>query len=195
MLKHLQLALVPWLTGMVVGLGAGVVCAWGTCTILARYPGLRWLFMLSPWRTALMGVLLVLWSPAITCATGLGPQISEMVIRLSVFLLAWPLTAAVLLDHWTPSSLAARLTAGTRTLATAAVAVEAQTYKIMAYEFVQWPDWVFQRWLAVVVVIMTVDVLLGIVQALVSSIAEYRSRSRMQPAGLHGVLTGTEKPL
>lgn len=126
--EHLLISIVPWLIGVAVGGGLGYVCALAARSLFSARPGLRRVAMLLPWRTvAVTLALVVLLSPAIATLVGLGRGAGMISVGLFVFVFALPFTVGSLLEPWHPSALVVRLISGSRTLATASVAVAVVT--------------------------------------------------------------------
>ncbi|MBU0495618.1 MAG: hypothetical protein KKA73_23885 [Chloroflexi bacterium] len=189
-IEHLQIVLAPWLTGMIAGGGLGYVCALGIRALFARFPRLRRPGMLVPWRTIVMAFLpLPLLTVVMVYFLGIGPQAGAATVRLFAFLLAWPLTIGVFLAHWSPPPPAVRLVAEARTLAAASVVVAVIAgmfggggvgFRLFQYmQFLQWSR-AFTVWLTLVALALVMDVLLGIVQMIVSHVAE-RARPDESP--------------
>lgn len=111
------LAWIPWLIGIVVGGGLGALCGLGLRAFFSASPALRRPLVLLPWRTFLMGLLMVVWSPFVVSLLGIGPITGGMMIVGSVGLLATAFTASTLVENWHPSLLQARLIGGARTMA------------------------------------------------------------------------------
>lgn len=116
---HLLITCIPCLIGIAVGGGLGVLCGLGMRAIFSARPALRRPLVLLPWRTFVMGLLMVVWSPFIVSLLGLGPIIGGVMVGGSVCLLATAFTATMLVEHWHPSPLGARFIGGARTLAVA----------------------------------------------------------------------------
>ena len=114
---HLLISWIPWLIGIAVGGGLGALCALGNRAVLSARPALRRPLVLLPWRTLVMGVLMVVFSPLLATRLGLGPITGGVMVGGSVCLLAMAFTASTLVENWHPSPLGANLVAGARTLA------------------------------------------------------------------------------
>jgi len=122
--EHLLISIVPWLIGVAVGGGLGYVCALAARRLFSTRPGLRRVAMLLPWRTvAVTWASVALLSPVIAILVGLGIVAGMTSVGLFVFVFILPFTVGCLLEHWHPSPLVVRLISGSRTLATASVAV------------------------------------------------------------------------
>ena len=115
---HVLTTWIPWLIGIAVGGGLGVLCGHGIRAIFSARPTLRRPLLL-PWRTFVMGLLMVVWSPFIVSLLGLGPIAGGVMVGALVCLLALAFTATVLVERWHPSPLGAQLIGGARTLAVA----------------------------------------------------------------------------
>jgi hypothetical protein len=116
---HLLISLIPWLIGIAIGGGLGLVCGYGIRASFSAVPVLRRPFVLLPWRTLVMGLLMVVWSPFIVSLLGIGPVSGSIMTGSSIGLLAWALAATILVEHGLPSPLSVRLIAAARTLAIA----------------------------------------------------------------------------
>ena len=116
---YLFMSTIPWLIGLAAGGGLGALCALGIRAVFTARPSLQRPSVLLPWRTLLMGLLLLAWSPFVFVLLGLGPFAGGTMVGASVLLLALAFTAGTLVEHWQPSPLGVRLVAGARTLATA----------------------------------------------------------------------------
>ena len=116
---HLLITCIPWLIGIAIGGGLGVLCGFGIRAAFSSSPPLRRASVLLPWRTFLTGLLMGVWSPFIATLLGLGPITGGVMIAGSVSVLVTTFAATTLLEYWYPSPLASRLVAGTRTLAVA----------------------------------------------------------------------------
>ena len=118
--EHFLMSLIPWVVGMIVGGGLGVICALLVHFLFSTLPGLRWPSALFPWRTVVMGFLVVVWTPFIVARLGLGPTAGGVMVGLSVLLLGFSVIGGMLVEHWHPAPLAVRLIGGGRTLVTGA---------------------------------------------------------------------------
>ena len=170
---HFLMSTIPWLIGLAAGGGLGALCALGIRAVFAARPGLRWASVLLPWRTLLMGLLLLVWSPFVFVLLGLGSFAGGTVVGASVLLLALAFTAGTLVEHWQPSPLGVRLVAGSRTLAVASglVAVGAGTMGggglggvLLEGARLQQYGLMWQALLVVLALALGLDLLLGVVQ-------------------------------
>jgi hypothetical protein len=110
---------IPWLLGIAVGGGLGALCALGIRAVLSARPGMRGALVLLPWRTAMMGLLMVACSPFTVILLAIGPVAGGVMVGAAVCLLAVAFTATLLVERWQPSPLGAQLIGGARTLAIA----------------------------------------------------------------------------
>jgi len=183
--EHLLISLVPWLAGVVLGGGLGYLCAILVRVLFSSFPDLSKPSMLLPWRAILMSLLLLVLSPASVAILGLGPMAGAVVVGLSMLLLAMPLTAAILLENWYPSSLSVRLVGGLRTLATASVVVavgagvfgggglgSSMMESVRLLQFGR----ALEGWLAILALAVLLDLLLGIPQLIA-----FRKSEEAQP--------------
>ena len=118
-LEHLFLIIAPGLGGIVIGGGLGWVFA-----IIIRYlwsalPRLQSPSVFLPWRTLLVGLALIVWSPLLPARLGLGVGAGSAMVGSFTLIAASGLTMTTLLDHWFPAPLVTRLIAHARTLAAA----------------------------------------------------------------------------
>lgn len=114
---HLLITLIPWFLGMTIGGGLGALCGLGIRVMFSTMPALRQPFVLLPWRTLVMGLLIVVWSPFIVSLLGIGPVAGGVVVGGSTSILALAFAATILVEQEFPTPLSARLVAGARTLA------------------------------------------------------------------------------
>ena len=184
--EHLLISLVPWLAGVLLGGGLGYLYAILARALFSSLPGLHRPSMLLPWRAILMSLLLLVLSPASAAIFGIGPTAGAIVVGLSMFLLAMPLKAAILLEYWYPSPLAVRLVAGLRTLATASVVVAAGaglfgggglgSSVMESIRLLQFGR-AFEGWLVILALALMLDLLLGTLQLMA-----FRKSEEAQPA-------------
>jgi ABC-type nitrate/sulfonate/bicarbonate transport system permease component len=116
---HLLITCIPWLIGIAVGGGLGVLCGLGIRALFSRSPAWRRVSVLLPWRTFVTGLLMAVWSPLFVTILGLGPIAGGVMVAASISILVAAFAVTTLLEYWYPSPLASRLVAGTRTLAVA----------------------------------------------------------------------------
>ena len=125
--EHFLITCVPWLIGIILGGGLGVLFARVIHTFFSARPELHRPSVLLPWRTLVMALLMVACSPFIVVLMGLGAMTGGVMVGVSVFLLALAFTTATLVEHWHPSPLGVRLIAGARTLAIASTLIAVGT--------------------------------------------------------------------
>lgn len=116
-ITHVLITWIPWTVGIVVGGGLGSLCGLGLRAFYSASPALRRALVLLPWRTLLMGLLMLVWSPLIVSLLWIGPITGGVMVAGSVGLLAF--TTTLLVEHWCRSPLGARLIEGARMLAVA----------------------------------------------------------------------------
>lgn len=133
-------ALIVWLTSLGLGGGLGAISAFLVRSVLARRPGLYGLIALLPWRSVVLNVMLVCFlytaresviltmlnftgTALSTTLAGLGRYADLLAASLLMTLLAWALTASLLVARWHPTSIAVRITSLSRTLATTTIVV------------------------------------------------------------------------
>ena len=116
---HLLITCIPWLIGIVVGGGLGALCGHGMRALFSARGALRHPLVLLPWRTFVMGLLIIVWSPFVVSLLGIGPITGGLMVAGSVCLLVTAFTATMLVEYWHPSPLGARFIGGARTLAVA----------------------------------------------------------------------------
>jgi hypothetical protein len=116
---HLLITTIPWLIGMAAGGGLGLLCGFVIRAAFSAVPALRLIFVLLPWRTMVLALLMVVLSPFPITLLGIGPLAGGIMVAASIALLAMAFAATTLVEYWVPSPLSVRLIAGARTLAVA----------------------------------------------------------------------------
>jgi hypothetical protein len=175
---NLLIALGAWLIGSTVGVALGLLIARFARNLFTADPHLRRLSVLLPWRTVVLSVLIVTWTPVGVILIGLRPLLGLVNTGLDIFLLAFLLVVFLLFEQWYSSPFVVHVIAGLRTLATlslAAAAFLSDFFGIgwyMARSIVNGLDEVFQYWLILVVLILVVDLGLGIIQLVVADHVE-----------------------
>lgn len=172
-IDHIVISIVAWLVGVAVGGAAGYLCSVLARALFASVPNSRTLSILIPWRTVLLGLLMVTWTPTIVLVVGLGRVADMITTALVTSFLAAPLVVSVFLENSYPSPLAIRLIAALRTLGTASPVILAAAgmfagggiggTMLTATMLLQY-NLLLQAWLVVVSLVLVVDILLGIVQ-------------------------------
>jgi MFS family permease len=115
--SHLLITLGAWIGGMLVGGGLGSVFASMLLPAWRSNPGTRRALALIPWRTAIFGLLLGVWSPFfLPLRLGLGTLTGLVAVGLSVGLIAFPMMVCSLYEFWFPLSARERAVSGARTL-------------------------------------------------------------------------------
>jgi hypothetical protein len=117
---HALMTVVAWLVGVAVGGGCGALIGLGIRVLLSGNPGWSRAWVLLPWRTLVLLLLMGVWSPRITTHLGIGPTTGGVIVAGSVCLLAAAFTTTQLVGFRHPAPLGARLIGGARTLAVAA---------------------------------------------------------------------------
>jgi len=185
--QHLLLSLVPWLVGSTLGGFIGYGIALLIKKLFVSYPALRGPMVFAPWRTIIMALLLVVYSPLIFVWVGLGSTATFLVVSFFVFLLAMPITTGILIEKWYPTSIVVRLAAAARTLATSSIVitVTAGIYSTgglgpIMIEHMRLLEYssVFSTWLIVVAITLMVDMLLGVLQLLLVRSTEKEALAR-----------------
>jgi ABC-type nitrate/sulfonate/bicarbonate transport system permease component len=169
--QHLLLSLVPWLIGSTLGCVIGYGIALLIKKFFIGFPGRRGLKVFTPWRTIIMVSLLLVYSPLIVVWVGLGSTATLLIVGFFVFLLALPITTGILIEKWCPSSIAVRLAAAVRTLATSSIVLTVTTgiystgglgpIMIEQLDMLEYSS-VFSTLLIVAAITLMVDMLLGI---------------------------------
>lgn len=118
-LAQVLITTIPWLIGIAVGGGLGLLCGIAIRALFSAAPALRHLFILLPWRTIILGLLVIILSPFPITLLGIGPLAGGIMVAASIALLAMAFAATTLVEHWVPSPLSVRLIAAARTLAVA----------------------------------------------------------------------------
>jgi hypothetical protein len=175
-MAHLLITWIPWLLGIMVGGGLGVVCGYAIRALFSARPALYRSFPLVPWRTIIMGLQMIVLSPFILSLLGIGPVAGGIMVGGSIFLLAIAFAATILVEHWYPSPLKVRLVAGARTLAVASGLIAAgvgllgggglghlilEAARLLDYGVVSKGLWV------IVILALALDLALGLVQMIV----------------------------
>lgn len=171
--QYLLISGIPWLIGVLVGGGLGLLCARGMRALWIARPALRYPLVLLPWRTLVMGFLMATWSPYIVTLLGLGPLAGGVMVGSSVCVLATAFTATMLVENWHPSPLSVRLVGGARTLAVASCLIAAGAGQIGGggLDNVLWlafalsdHDLLWQGVLVVLALALVFDLALGLAQ-------------------------------
>ncbi len=196
-LQHLLISLGGWAMGVTTGAALGILIALRIRALFTATPHLRRLSTLIPGRTLVLNLLIVPWTPASVLLVGLGLASVLFNTSLALFLFAATFTVSLLLERWWPSPFAVRVMAGLRTLATTSLVVAAiagfyDGYGIggdmgIALMTLRYEEF-FQAWLILVVLVLILDVLLGIVQWVVTDRIEKGQQlqavtQESQPAG------------
>jgi hypothetical protein len=116
---HLLITTISWLIGIAIGGGLGLLCGLAIRAAFSVVPTLRLIFVLLPWRTLVLALLMVVLSPFPITLLGIGPLAGGIMVAASIALLAMVSAATTLVEYWVPSPLSVRLIAGARTLAVA----------------------------------------------------------------------------
>jgi hypothetical protein len=183
---------IPWIIGIVAGGGLGALCGLGIRALLSASPVLRRPLVLLPWRTFVMGLLMVVWSPFVVTILGIGPTAGGIVVGASVCLLATAFTATMLVEHWHPSPLGARFISVARTLAIVSglIALGAGLlgggglgYPILEAARLSWYVLMWKGLLVVLALALAIDLAVGLAQM----IALQRSGDSGEPAIAKGL--------
>lgn len=177
--EHLLLSLASWLAGWILGVAVGYGIASLVKKLVISSAGLRDPLLLIPWRTIIMALLLIVYSPLIPVWVGLGSRAAFLMVGGILFLLASVVVTGILLERDYPTPIAVRLVATARTLATSSVIITIfasifgagsgigqlliQHLNLLDSSFL------FSTWLLVVAMTLLVDLLLGIPQLLLFS--------------------------
>lgn len=177
--QHLLLSLAPWLVGSILGTAVGYGIASLVKKLVISPAGLRGPLLLAPWRTIIMALLLIVYSPMIVVWVGLGSRAAFLTVGVIIFLLASAVVTGIFLEKDYPTSIAVRLVATARTLATSSfiITIFASVFgagsgigqllirhlNLLDFSFL------FSTWLIVVAMTLVVDLLLGIPQLLLFS--------------------------
>jgi hypothetical protein len=114
--EHLVMSLLPCLIGMIVGGSLGALGAVSSHRFFLRHPRWHQPAALTPWRTLLAGLLLVVWSPCAVDYWGAGPAAGAWIVGIISLLFGSGVGLVVLFEYWHPSPPVANLIAGARTL-------------------------------------------------------------------------------
>jgi ABC-type proline/glycine betaine transport system permease subunit len=174
--QHLLISLLPWAVAVVVAGGLGTIWALAARSLFSKVPALRSVSMLLPWRTVAAGLPLL--TPFAATRVGLGPVSAGIAVGLFVFLFALPLTVVVRLEGGYASPPLVRFIARIRTLAVASVALAAVVGPpvggggagSLILKGMRTPDHAqtFGGFAVVVILAVTVDLVLGALQLLLS---------------------------
>jgi hypothetical protein len=177
-LEHLLVSLGAWAVGVIVGGGLGILIALKVRTLFIAAPHLRRFSMFIPWRTVVLNLLIIPWTPASIPLVGFGSASVWLNTSLAMFLFAMPFTTSLLLERWYPSPFAIRLMAGLRTLATASLVAAALAglnggygigwYMLQSLFALDYGS-LLRECLILASVVLILDVLLGIVQLIVAN--------------------------
>lgn len=177
-LEHLLISVIPLLAGIVLGGGLGVAGAFLVRLIFSALPWLHKLAILLPWRTLLVSLVLLTWSPFLVMRFGLGMITGAITVFLVISLVALVSTMALLIEHWYPSPLAVRFLSATRLLATTSGAiavgvgfVSSSGLGSLMMRWIELLDYklVWQGLLALAVLALVPDLLVGVAQLVVVS--------------------------
>ena len=117
-LQFLQITLFVLLPGLLVGGGLGFFFGWLLKLLYKAAPKLRPPFMLFPWRTILLALVIATCTPLLYYLLGPDQAFSPVLPSAITFLLlVFCLVIDLLLSHWLPTGLGVKLTGLLRTLA------------------------------------------------------------------------------
>jgi len=172
--QHILLSLGPCLIGSALGgltsyMLASWVKGWGS---LENKNVSR--LILFPWRTLILILLVIVFSPIFVIWIGLGNSTSFLMTTSFIFLLSLPMATSIFLNKWSSLSTTTHMISSIRTLATSSIviAIWVSIYSgggglgslmlkhMQLLEFNLW----LSNWLVVVVITLVVDILLGILQ-------------------------------
>lgn len=127
--EHLLLSVLAWLAGLAAGSVLGYAYARLAGRLWAAQPRLRRPVVVLPWRTVVvMAAAITLVYPYTAEAIGLGRAAGLLSVAMTVFVLALPFVAGLLLEPDPPAPPSARFIAGARTLALVAIAAAVMAY-------------------------------------------------------------------
>jgi len=198
LVEHWLIAAVAWLAGMILGGIAAYLCALLGRRLFSLWSGWHKLFILLPWRTIVINLLLFILlflsqrAVLVNLLQLAGPEFAVLFrdlgivvllleVGLLLALLTWPLMTVLLLEYWYPSSLLVRLTAGARTLATVSIA----SVVIVGFFSGQGMGATIERqiglmdlegalnsWLVIILTMLLADLLPGIIQVIIALMTE-----------------------
>jgi hypothetical protein len=125
-MDHILISLIGSMTGLVLGGGLGILLVVGLRKLFSGRPQLQELSIFFPWRTLVMGLLVLLGFPVkvvVFFGFGLGAQSGMVVVGLIIFLLSITVTTTRLLEHWLPTTIKISLFTWARTLITSSVII------------------------------------------------------------------------
>ncbi len=180
-MEHIVMSLIPCLIGVVVGGGLGALFAYSSHRLFVRRPRLLKPAALLPWRTAIAGLLLLIWSPLTVERFGSGPLAGAMIVGLVISLLALDGALITLFESWHPSPIPAVLVAGVRAFLIIAIVVATGIGYlggggigglIMSQAANVRPEAARDAWKMLIVVIFLLDMLFGSLQFVVCNLFE-----------------------
>lgn len=191
--EHLLISWIPWLIGVVVGGGVGLLCARGMRALFSAKPAWRYPSALLPWRTLVMMFLMAAWSPLIVILLGLGPVAGGVMVGSSVCILAMAFTATTLVENWYPSPFVVRLIGGARTLVVVSCLIAAGVGQIggggLGF-YLRLAPWLLAGkllWQVVLVVVIAAALVLDLALGLAQLIALRSSGDNGEPATVEGI--------
>lgn len=113
---HLLISFTAWIGSLFIGGGIGYLLFCLLQRFIESKPDNQPHMALIPWRTLILILVMLLWSPYLPIRLGLGTPTALVVMVLTVSLFSCSATATILMENQFPSSLRVRLFGGARTL-------------------------------------------------------------------------------
>jgi hypothetical protein len=113
---HLLISFSAWIGGLFIGGGIGYLLFCLLHRFIERKPDNQPYLTMIPWRTLILMLVLLLWSPYLPIQFGLGTPTALIVMLFTISLLACSAATSILMENRYPSSLRMRLFGGARTL-------------------------------------------------------------------------------
>ena len=174
-LEYILITLIPLLVGIIIGGGLGTLLALAGRAIYRSSPLIRKIALILPWRTLLLGLILLVWSPYLVLRMGIGPRVVGLIVGLVIFLASAAVTSTILLEEWVPSPLWQKLLGAVRLFAAAAPVIAAAAGFMntggLGFLIIQGARTfrfgiAWQGYLLVVLLVLILDLVLGGVQVL-----------------------------
>ena len=172
--QHILLSLGPCLIGAALGGLIGYMLAswikgWGG---LENKKASR--LILFPWRTLILVLVVIVFSPMLVVRVGLGNSASFLMTTSFIFLLSLPMAASIFLNNKSFRSTTTHMISSIRTLATSSIIITiwVSVYSgggglgFLMHQYMQLLEfnlWL-SNWLVIAAITLVVDMLLGILQ-------------------------------
>lgn len=114
--NHLLNSIVVWFAALIIGGGFGYFIVNALKPIMNAKPATRRRMTLIPWRSLILILMLLVWSPILGIWLGLGYLTGKVMVGLTLSLLTLPMIMKAHLNKWFPSSLLEGIVSLARTL-------------------------------------------------------------------------------